>query len=285
VRATTRAKRIELRDARSALFAPGDNPRKIEKALASDADAVVLDLEDSVSPQDKDVAREQVRHALSQRGSRTVAVRINPGSEADLRMIAAVAPDAVVIPKCSPSVLARMTASLKGLDLVAIVETAEGLATLSEFVTRPEVVALALGGLDLSVDLGLERRRDGQELLLARSQLVLASAVASLRPPFDTFYADFHDLEGFEHEAALARSMGLGGKLCIHPAQASVANAVFAPRQEEVAWAKRVLVAFEGGGDDSRGVGVVDGSMVDAPVIARARKLLARARMFDTPST
>jgi citrate lyase subunit beta/citryl-CoA lyase len=278
------AKRIELQHARSVLFAPGDNPRKIEKALASDADAVVLDLEDAVRPQDKDAARERVRHALFERGSRSVAVRINADSEADLRMVDAVRPDAVVVPKCASSVVARIGAQLDGLALVALIETAEGLATLDEIASRPEVVALALGSLDLSIALGLERRPDGQELLLARSQLVLASAVVRLRPPFDTVYAKFHDLEGFEQEASLARSLGLGGKLCIHPAQVSVANEVFAPRREEVAWAERVLVAAEGSVDETDGVAVVDESMVDEPVVERARQLLGRARVFERRS-
>ncbi len=277
--------RIELQDARSVLFAPGDDERKIDKALASDADVVVLDLEDAVRPSDKDVARAVVQGALSHRGSRTVAVRVNPGSEADLRMVAAARADAVVVPKCVPSLIAPARKLLYGLGVVALVETADGLAALAELARRPEVVAFALGSLDLAVDLGLERRRDGQELLLARSQLVLASAVARLRPPFDTVYPEYRDLEGFEREAALARSLGLGGKLCIHPGQVGVANQVFAPQPDEVAWAERVLTEFQRPRQAAGGVVTVDGSMVDEPVLERARRLLRRARIFEVANT
>lgn len=269
--------RVNLRDARSLLFTPGDDARKIDKALASGADLVVLDLEDAVLPGSKDSARVVVESALRERPPRAVAVRVNSGSEADLHMVAAARPDAVVVPKSTPAVVERSTLLADGLPVLALVETAAGLVAVQDLARQPQVAGLALGNLDLSVDIGFERRADGQELLLARSQVALASAAAAIRPPFDGVYPDYRDLDGFRREAELARSLGFGGKLCIHPAQADVANDVFAPRPEDVAWAERVLAEFESAGG---GIVAVDGAMVDEPVLERARRLLARARAF-----
>src|ERR671919_2273 len=141
----------------------------------------------------------------------------------------------------------------------------------------PGVAALALGAVDLGLELGLEPRPDGQEVLLARSQLVLDSAAAGIRAPFDLVHLDTRDAEGLEHECRLARSLGFRGKLCIHPAQVQVVNRIFSPREDEVERARRVIDVYERGAAEGRGVVALDGEMVDLPVVERARQVLAQA--------
>jgi citrate lyase beta subunit len=134
-----------------------------------------------------------------------------------------------------------------------------------------------LGGLDLGAELGLQPRTDGAELLYARSKVVVDSAAAGLRPPFDVVHLATRDEPGLEAECRLARSLGFGGKACIHPAQVPVVNAAFRPTATEVEWARQVLDAAEEGLRDGRGVVALDGAMVDAPVVERARRILTEA--------
>src|SRR5205085_12696415 len=128
--------------------------------------------------------------------------------------------------------------------VIAIVETAQGLRQAYETAADPRVTALALGAVDLGVELGLEPRPDALEILYARSKVVADSAAAGVRAPFDVVRLDYRDAEGLEAECRLARSLGLRGKVCIHPAQVAVVNRVFAPTADEVAWARRIVDAF-----------------------------------------
>lgn len=266
---------------RSFLFAPGSDERKLTRALASGADAVVADLEDAVAPAAKALARELVARMLAG-PTRECAriVRIN-GIDTDLwrddlAAIETLCLDAVMLPKATPEAAAALGPS--GPPLVAIVETAAGLRLAHETACAPRVAALALGAADLGAELRLEPRADGQELLFARSSLVVDSAAAGAGAPIDVVYLDTRDGEGLAREAELARSLGFGGKLCIHPAQIEIVNRVFGPSEEQLEWARAAVGAYERGLAEGRGAVSLDGELVDAPVVERARAILARAQ-------
>lgn len=265
---------------RSLLFAPGSEEHKLRKALESPADGVVADLEDAVAPDEKAAARGVVREVLSSGARPVTAVRINgvdtPHFQDDLELVSELAPDVIVVPKASPDAVAELGPN--GPPVIAIVETAAGLRQAYETARSPRVEVLVLGAADLGAELGLEPRTDGQEILYARSKVVVDSAAAGIRAPIDVVYLDLHDRDGLEDQARLARSLGFRGKACIHPGQIEVVNRVFAPTATEVDWAQRIVEAFEEGERAGRGVVAHDGTMVDRPVVERARRILAEAK-------
>lgn len=258
---------------RTLLFAPGSDERKLVRALASEADGVVADLEDAVAPAEKTAARELVVRV----GPRIVRVNgaETPYFDDDLIAVAGLELDAIVLPKATPEAVAALGAA--GPPVIAIVETAQGLRLAYETACASRVAALIVGAVDLCSELGLEPRPDGLEILYARSKVVLDSAAAGIMPPFDVVHLDVHDNEGLEAECRLARSLGFRGKACIHPAQVPIVNRVFAPSQAEVEWARKVIDAYEQGVSEGRGVLALDGAMVDLPVVERARRILSEA--------
>src|SRR5829696_794833 len=269
---------MSLATARSLLFTPGNDEHRLGKALAAGADAVVADLEDAVSEGEKEAARTVARSVLA--GARTgslAAVRINAvGSdhwESDLHAFAGVELDAIVLPKATPDAVAAL--GPEAPPIVAIVETAMGLRQAYETALEPRVTALILGAVDLGLELRLEPRADGQEVIYARSALVVDSAAAGIRSPFDLVHLDTNDDEGLEEEALLARSLGFRGKVCIHPAQVAIVNRVFSPTREDGDRARRVVEAYERCLADGRGAVALDGEMIDLPVVERARRILA----------
>jgi citrate lyase subunit beta/citryl-CoA lyase len=269
---------MELPRLRSLLFTPGSDERKLAKALASAADAVVCDLEDAVAPADKEAAREVVRRALESAGEGPARlVRVNGSGTAwfddDLAFTATLELDGLVLPKSSPEVVEALGPD--GPPVVAIVETAMGLRQAFEIAWQPRVAALVLGSVDLSAEVGLEPRPDAQEILYARSKVAIDSAAAGIRGPFDVVHLDFGDEAGLEEQCRLARALGFRGKACIHPGQIETINRVFAPSEEEIAWARRIVESFEG---QTEGVLAVNGAMVDKPVVDRARRILEGAR-------
>jgi citrate lyase subunit beta/citryl-CoA lyase len=269
---------MSLATARSLLFAPGHEETKLQKALAAGADAVVADLEDAVPAGEKEAARVVARRVLEGTPTRSlVAVRPNAVGtahwEADLVAVSGLELDALVLPKATPEAVTALGPD--GPPVIAIVETALGLRQSYETARLPRVAALVLGAVDLGAELGLEARTDGQEVLYARSQLVIDSGAAGIRSPFDLVHLDIRDDEGLEAEARLARSLGFRGKVCIHPAQIEIVNRVFSPTKEEQERARRVIEAYEHALADGRGVVALDGEMIDLPVVERARRVLA----------
>ena len=184
--------------------------------------------------------------------------------------------EAVVLPKATPDAVAAL--GPEGPPVIAIVESALGLRLAYETAAAERVQALLLGAADLGAELGLEPRPDGLEILYARSKVVSDSAAAAIRPPFDVVHLDVRDLVGLEAAARFARSLGFRGKACIHPDQVEVVNRVFAPEAGDVEWARRVLAAYERGEREGRGAVALEGTMVDLPVVQRARKVLAEAK-------
>jgi citrate lyase subunit beta/citryl-CoA lyase len=259
---------------RSYLFVPGNRPERFEKAHAAGADAVILDLEDAVQPDEKPAAREAILTALST--TRPAWVRIN---SSDTRWfaddVAALAGHpgvaGIVLPKAETqdqvsTVLAHAHAAL---GVLLIVETARGFANLDVLCAASRVSRIAFGTLDFQIDLGIDG--DGEELHLFRSQIVLASRLAGIGAPVDGVSTTIEDAAVIEADARRGRRFGFGGKMCIHPKQIDAVHRAFAWSEADQTWASRVLQAVE----ESKGAAVaVDGKMVDLPVILKARRIL-----------
>ncbi|MEO5633358.1 CoA ester lyase [Gaiella sp.] len=266
----------KLTSARSFLVFPGDDDHKRERALASGADAVVLDLEDGVAPDAKAHARARLQAFATAPGSPVRLVRVNDPSgaigAADLVAVARLDDVTVVVPKAGLGTVE--VAAGTGRPLVALIEDAAGVRDAYELAVHPAVVALAIGSADLTASLGLVPTGDGTELLFVRSQLVVASVAAGIRPAIDGPCLDVHDPMAVEREARLARGLGLRGKLCIHPGQVAGVHLALAPTYEEVECAHRVVAAWDDILAGGAAVGVVDGMLVDLPVVQRARAVI-----------
>ncbi len=268
-----------LQTARSFLFAPGTEERKLGRALAAGADAVVADLEDAVTPAEKRTARALVLELLGSCESASVRlVRVNGiGTEwhaDDVAAVSEVPVDGIVLPKASAAAVASV-AGATAHPLVAIVETPIGLREAFAIASHDRVAAVLLGAVDLALALGQEARDDGLELLHARSSLVVDCAAAGLRAPIDRVWLDVRDLEGLARDCAFARSLGFRGKALIHPDQVAVAHDAFAPSRAELERAREIVAAFELAEQEGRGVLELDGEMIDLPVVERARQLLS----------
>jgi len=270
-----------IQTARSFLFAPGNDERKLRKALSSGADAVIADLEDAVTPAEKGEARALAVRVLAEAdGDALRLVRVNAaGSEwidADVGAVGSAGLDGLVLPKATAAAVGAVQGL--GVPVVAIVETPAGLRGAFELAATAAVEALVLGAIDLGLALGLESREDGLELLFARSTLVVDSAAAALRGPIDQVWTALSDDTGLRRDCELARSLGFRGKACIHPKQVPVVNDAFSPSSEELARARDVVRAYEDAAANGRGAVAFDGEMIDLPVVERARQLLADAK-------
>lgn len=274
-----------VRHACSFLFVPATQPERLPKALASGADLVIADWEDAVAPADKERARTALADALAalpapQRAR--LLVRINseatPWFAADLQALAQLTAQGLagaVVPKAERAQTLQAVARAAGPQaaLVPLVESVAGLAAADALAGAPQVARLAFGHLDFQVDAGMACAEDEQELLPVRMALVLASRRAGLAAPIDGVTVDTRNPERMGRDAERARRMGFGGKLCIHPAQVPVLHAAFDPDEAAVTHAQRVRQALEQAGG---GVCVLDGRMVDAPVLAQAEQTLLR---------
>ena len=261
--------------ARSLLFVPGDRPERFAKAEASGADLVVLDLEDAVAPDAKGAALDHVVGWLT--AGHVALVRVTSvGTPTHADEVEALAGTGAVLmlPKAeSAEQVADVRARSGGAEVVALVETPVGVRD-ADAIAGAGVVRLALGTIDLAAELGVDPdARDA--FAYARGRLVMASAAAGLAGPVDGVTVRLDDAEALDSDLAVSRTLGFTGKLCIHPRQVAATNDAFCPSADELAWARRVLDAVAGSGGS---VAVVDGTMVDAPVVTRAERLVSRAR-------
>jgi citrate lyase subunit beta/citryl-CoA lyase len=272
----TPTRRPLLDGVHSLLFVPASEPARMEKAWAAEAHAVIADLEDAVAEDAKAGARRHLAAQLRRpREHGLVIVRINPlaseHARLDLEVIAGADVDALVVPKAEPADLAGVDVPVP--PVIALVETARGLREAYASASTPGVAALMVGPVDLGLRLGPEQR----ELLFARSSLVVDSAAAGLAPPIDGPCLSLRDTAVLRGETERSRALGFGSKACIHPAQLPVVHDVFAPSEPEVTWARSVVDAAARATEAGRGAFRLDGEMVDAPVVARARRVLADA--------
>jgi len=261
------------------LFVPGNRPERFDKALATGADAVILDLEDAVAPDDKARARANVREWIAghpDAASRTV-VRINDAATqwfaADLGMLRETGAAFAMLPKAEreEQVAAVMAALGARGRLLPIIETAQGLENVESVARAPGVERLVFGTLDYGVDLDLSG--DERGLIYPSARIAIASRCAGIASPVAGVTPAIDDDARLIADLAFARAFGFGAKLCIHPRQVGVVQNAMRPTVDELAWARRVLSAAE----HSEGAVQVDGKMVDRPVILKARGILERA--------
>lgn len=264
------------------LFVPATSPERFSKALNSGADAVVLDLEDSVALEDKEKARQAVRVAwpnFSKEEKKRLVVRSNsPGTHfyaADLILAQELDLACLLIPKSeSLDQMNGVALILPNAAIIPMIETAIGLANLNDIANAEQVLRLALGNLDLQADLGIVCDQQETELQSARFDLVLASRLAQIAPPIDGVTPAIDDVQQLTEDAQRAKRMGFGGKLCIHPKQVPIVKAAFMPSSDEITWATRVIKADKA----SKGSAVkLDGRMIDRPVVLLAQRTLAIA--------
>ena len=264
---------------RSALFVPASRPERILKALASGADRVIVDLEDAVEEALKEQARSNLERFLDEQPEAQVLVRVNApehwAHEADLALCQRFpGVTGILLPKAETvDQIARAHAT--GKAVWPIIESAKGLNALPQLATAQGVDRLSFGSLDLGLDLGLRTGSEaaGQVLGHARYAVLLHSRVAGLAAPLDGVYPAIQDVDGLRRHVEFARDMGFGGALCIHPGQVEVIHRALRPSEAELDWARRVVEKAQGGA----GVFTLDGQMVDAPVILRARATLQQA--------
>ncbi|TGE31028.1 CoA ester lyase [Desulfosporosinus sp. Sb-LF] len=280
---------------RSMLFMPGNNPGMLQDAAILGADSIILDLEDAVSLTEKDSARILVRDAIKtiDYSQVEVVVRVNPLDTEfgphDVDVIARVKPDTLLIPKANEEEIKLVDKMLDQIEieeghtpgsikLIALIETALGLENVYCVIQASKrMVGVLLGGEDLTSDLGIARTKDGQEIFYARNKVATACRALKV-DSIDTPFTDTNDFVGLAKDTAKAKSLGLTGKSAINPRQIEIIHSVFAPTEEELKHALRVLYAMEEAEKEGKGVCSLDGKMIDAPVINRAKTTVELGR-------
>lgn len=281
---------------RSLLFVPGNSPKMMIDCGYFGADAVIFDLEDAVSPDEKDAARLLVSNALGglRLGNSRAIVRINsmdtPLWEEDLCLVAKGAPMAILLPKADSAdkiiTLSKRLAQLEGehglkpdsILIIALLETALGIENAYSIATASKrMLALFLGAEDLTGDLGCRRTKQGNEIAYARGRVVMAAKAAGIMA-IDTPFTDVFDSEGAALDSRLARGLGFNGKSAISPHHIAIINKEFSPTQAEVDYANAVLWAIEEGRRMGKGAVALNGKMIDAPVVSRAQQVLSIAK-------
>ena len=268
--------------ARSILFVPGHRPDRFAKALATGADAVVIDLEDAVPAAEKQAARAAALARPAAPAGIALGIRMNPLPTADgiadlAALLGAAAPDFLMLPKVEAPEELRIVARAfaahpRAPQLVALIESAEGLANAAAIAAEPGCAALGFGGVDLAADLGCQV---AWEPLLPHRGALVAAAARSGRGLVDVPFLALDDEAGLAEETRRVAALGFTAKLAIHPRQVATIQSVLTPTPEQADWARRILAALD---QAAGGVCVVDGKMVDLPVARAARRVLARTR-------
>ena len=280
---------------RSMLFLPGNTPNIIVNGDALGADNVILDLEDAVSPDQKDAARILVRNAIKAIGFDNVelTVRINsldtPYWKDDLEEIVPLSPDLIMLTKVnSAQDVLTLDAAIAGIEkkcgldagtvkLIPLIETAQGLENAASIAAAcPRVAAIFLGAEDLTADLRCPRTKEGTEIFYARSRMVSAARAAGV-DVYDTPFTDVNDDEGIRIDAEFAKGLGFTGKASISPRHVGVINEVFSPTQKDIDYAYEVMEAIRIGKEQGKGAVSLHGKMIDAPIVARAQQTIDMA--------
>ncbi|MDR0807122.1 MAG: CoA ester lyase [Enterobacteriaceae bacterium] len=280
---------------RTLLFLPGNNPGMLQNGGVLGADLVILDLEDAVSPQEKDAARHLVSSALrhiNYRKSKTV-VRINPldcNGAVDIAAIVPCQPDALMLPKINSAeellqVMALIEAAeqpnQKPIKVIPLLETPLSIINAYAIATaHKRVWAIAFGAEDYTASLGAIRSRSGEEILSARTTIINAAAAAGI-DSLDTPFTDAQDDEGLLQDSLFARRIGFKGKLSINPRQIDTIHQAFNPTAADIHWARRVVHAIAEAKKQGTGVIALDGKMIDAPIVLRAERTLKLATYLN----
>jgi (3S)-malyl-CoA thioesterase len=265
------------------LYIPGANQRALEKAMGLAADAIIFDLEDAVAPDEKAAARAALAGTLrtADYGNRARIVRINgldtEWGRDDIAAFAGVEIEALLIPKVGSAADVEAVATLiADVPLWAMMESPAGILNAAGIAAHPRLTGMVMGTNDLAKDLGARFRPDRMPMLASLQQCLLAARAEGI-VIVDGVYNAFRDDEGLRVECAQGRDMGFDGKTLIHPAQLDIANAAFAPSEEEIDLARRQIEAFEAAKAEGRGVAVLDGRIVENLHASTARQTLARA--------
>ena len=288
---------------RSMLFLPGNNPNMLINAGCLGADAVIFDLEDAVSPAEKDAARLLVRNTMRYMdlGGCEVVVRINSVDteywQKDLDTIIPYKPDVILLPKSAvPADILLVDKYISALEeklnliqgkvrIMPLIETAMGVENAFAIASScPRVCALFLGAEDLTADLQCKRTKEGREIEYARQRLVVAARAAGV-DVYDTPFTDVNDDEGIVVDAQLAKSFGFTGKASISPRHVEVINDVFSPTLAEIEYAYEVLEAIRAAKEMGKGAVSLRGKMIDAPIVARAERTIAMAKALGLDRT
>lgn len=273
---------LTLRPYRSVLYIPGSKDRALDKARTLPVDAIIFDLEDAVTPSEKEAARSTLATALAEGGygKRARIVRINgldtPWGAEDAKAANEMDCDAILLPKVESAAQLDALAALTDKPLWAMMETPRGMMAAMEIGAHPQLVGMVMGTNDLAKELNSRFRSDRLPMLTSLG-LCLLAAKATGCIIVDGVYNAFKDDAGLKAECDQGRDMGFDGKTLIHPAQVDVANAAFAPTEAEIDLARRQIEAFEAAEKAGAGVAVVDGKIVENLHVATAQGLLAKA--------
>ncbi|MBE6627660.1 MAG: CoA ester lyase [Ruminococcaceae bacterium] len=279
---------------RSMLFLPGNNPNMLINAASLMADAVIFDLEDAVSPAEKDAARILVRNTMKYTDLSVceVIVRINsvdtPYWKDDINVILPQKPSLILLPKTATARDVRIVSDYmsevelrEGMEIgtvgiMPLIETALGVENAFSIASEERVRALFLGGEDLTADLQCKRTKEGKEIEYARTRLVVAARAAGV-DVYDTPFTDVNDDEGIVTDTAFAKSLGFSGKASISPRHIEVINEIFSPTASEIDYAYEVIDAIQLAKAQGKGAISLRGKMIDAPIVARAERTIAMA--------
>lgn len=277
------------------MFVPGNNPGKLQSAGIYGADSVIFDLEDAVAITEKDAARHLVHNTIKTISfTCEVAVRINhiqtPFGKDDLAAVLPARPGLIRLPKAESADDIREIDEIISkaehqygfepgfIKMGAAIETAKGLRQAYNIATAsPRMAFIAIGGEDFIADMKTTRSKEGQELFVARSQLIFAAREAGIQA-IDTVFSDVNDEETFIAEVTMIKGLGFDGKSVINPRQVRLVHQVFAPTEQEITNAQRILAAYQEALDRKSGVIALDGKMIDGPIVTRAERVLAYAQ-------
>lgn len=283
---------------RTALFVPGNRPDRVEKAFKTEADAIIIDLEDAVPLSEKKATRSKVREKVTQFADRMIIVRINPlGSpfiQGDLEEAVVKGVKGIMLPKVERAGdindinrllldVEKKRSLPEGTFLVfPLIESASAVQHIYEIVstkTKPQrIYTVAFGAADYTLDMGIEMTLEGSELFYARSRISVACKAAGIAPPIDTpFMIDLADIDALVTDAIRAKRLGFQGKLVIHPKQIGPCNQIFSPTAEEIARAEKIVQAFEKAEVAGMAAIQLEGKFIDYPVVQHSKDILALA--------
>jgi len=267
----------------------------IQNAIVFESDAVIFDLEDAVSNEEKDSARIIVSEFINYSFgfNKEIIVRINPADTPyyldDLKLIVSEKLDTIMLPKATEKTVRDLALKLdeieeekkitKRIKIIPIIESAKSVLQIERIAPLPRVSGMLLGAEDLSLDMGIIRTKKGDEINYVRSKLAIACKAYDI-DAIDTPFTDVNDDDGLEEDTKRAKLLGLNAKSCIHPRQASIINSVFSPSSFDIEYAKKVLLGYEEAQKVGLGVFSLEGKMIDKPIIERAMRVIAKAKRF-----